>query len=228
VLGPKLTRNDLGDGADELHRRAIAGDTDARNILVEANLKLAGGYASRWSRRFHPMPKEDVVACACRGLLDAASSHDPSRGAPFSVTAEMAMRRAVEDGYADFVRWRTLPRKFVLRPKKYIESLSDPDLKKELESEPPPSPSRFADGEEFDIEGGDHRAAVEARIDAQVAVGWLTGRGRVAVALHYGIGSSRPMDFAEVGREMGVSYNRAGDIVRASVKWLREKHGAAS
>ena len=86
-----------------LARRILAGDAEARDHLVRANLRLVVHLARRFANR--GLPLEDLIAEGNVGLLRAAEGFDPDVGTRFVTYAtywvHQSIRRAVyRDGSA--------------------------------------------------------------------------------------------------------------------------------
>ncbi len=83
----------VGEGADLIRKAGVA----ARNALVEANLRLATLYIRHLIQKgwiWHEQDRDDLIATATLGLVQAADTYDPSR-ATFSVHAFWAMKHTV-------------------------------------------------------------------------------------------------------------------------------------
>lgn len=80
-------------------RRAVAGDQDAIDLLVESNIKLVI-YIALWYRT---LPIMDLVSAGCVRLLHAARTFDPERGVRFITYAwpviENGIRKCIKDHY---------------------------------------------------------------------------------------------------------------------------------
>jgi RNA polymerase primary sigma factor len=76
-----------------LTRRAQAGDRDARQKLVEANMRLVINIAK--SYRNKSIPLEDLIQEGAIGLMQAAERFDPDRGFRFSTYATHWVRQAI-------------------------------------------------------------------------------------------------------------------------------------
>jgi RNA polymerase primary sigma factor len=87
------------DAERQLARRVADGDWDARNHIVQANLRLVVRLASGYTGK--GLPLEDLVAEGNLGLIRAAELFDPSRGVRFSTYAghwvRQSMRRALSN-----------------------------------------------------------------------------------------------------------------------------------
>lgn len=75
-----------------------AGDTDARNALLRANLSLVHHVARKLARSLaDEADLDELVSAGTMGLMSAAESFDPSRGLAFSTFAVPRIRGAILD-----------------------------------------------------------------------------------------------------------------------------------
>jgi RNA polymerase primary sigma factor len=90
-----LTRHKLLSHEDEirLSGRVKAGDSRAKQELVEANMRLVINIAKHYH---HPLvPFEDLVQEGAIGLMTAAERYDPERGYRFSTYATHWIKQAI-------------------------------------------------------------------------------------------------------------------------------------
>ncbi len=81
------------DEEQALLARIRAGDRDARNLLVESNLRYVVRVAS--SFKDLGLPLEDMIHEGCLGLIEAAEKYDPARGTRFITCAHWWIRKAL-------------------------------------------------------------------------------------------------------------------------------------
>lgn len=91
----------------DLSRRTKAGDTKARQRLIEKNLRLVISVAKKY--RGMGMPFEDLIQEGNIGLMKAIEKFDPDRGWRFSTYATWWIRQAVQRSVADKGRTIRVP-----------------------------------------------------------------------------------------------------------------------
>ncbi len=77
----------------ELAKRARKGDEEAKQKLVEANMRLVMNIAKHYRNAL--VPFEDLVQEGAIGLMNAVERYDPSRGYRFSTYATHWIRQAI-------------------------------------------------------------------------------------------------------------------------------------
>lgn len=88
---PRLTR-------DEEHataQRSRDGDSEARSLLVRANLRFVVNVARKYATT--GVPLLDLISAGNLGLVSAADKYDPDRGVKFISFAVWSIRRAIQD-----------------------------------------------------------------------------------------------------------------------------------
>ena len=98
-----------GDEADELARRAQAGDDAAREQLIERLLPLVHSTARRYQTE--GLEQVDLLQEGIVGLLRALQRFDPQRGVPFAAFATWWIRQSLQEARSDFMRPMRLPPK---------------------------------------------------------------------------------------------------------------------
>ena len=98
-----------GDEADELARRAQAGDDAAREELIRRLLPLVHATARRYQTE--GLEQADLLQEGIVGLLRALQRYDPARGAPFAAFATWWIRQSLQEARSDFMRPMRLPPK---------------------------------------------------------------------------------------------------------------------
>ena len=105
----RIARGGLLDHGEELDlaRRARAGDGEARQRLVEKNLRLAASVARKY--RGQGLPFEDLIQEGNIGLIKAVEKFDPEMGNRFSTYATWWIRQSIQRAIGDKGRGIRLP-----------------------------------------------------------------------------------------------------------------------
>jgi RNA polymerase sigma factor (sigma-70 family) len=98
-----------GDEADELARRAQAGDDAAREALIQRLLPLVHATARRYQTE--GLEQADLLQEGIVGLLRALQRFDPEHGVPFAAFATWWIRQSLQEARSDFMRPMRLPPK---------------------------------------------------------------------------------------------------------------------
>ncbi len=116
-------------GAEEeraVARAAVAGDFDARQAMIERNLRLVVSIARHYLNR--GLPLLDLVEEGNLGLMHAIGKYDPERGFRFSTYASWWIRQSIERAIMNQARTVRLPvhvvkeMNIVLRARRHIEA----------------------------------------------------------------------------------------------------------
>jgi RNA polymerase primary sigma factor len=114
---------------------AVARGQDARQRLVEANLRLVVSVARRYMNRGIPLP--DLIQEGNMGLLRAVEKFDYRRGFKFSTYATWWIRQAVTRAIADHARTIRIPVHMVETINRLVRTLSR--LQQQFGREPTPA-----------------------------------------------------------------------------------------
>lgn len=93
----------------DLVRRAQAGDTKAREQLIDRLLPLVSSLARRF--RSEGLDQTDLIQEGIVGVLRALDRYEPDRGVPFPAYATLWIRQSLQDARSDFIRPFRLPPK---------------------------------------------------------------------------------------------------------------------
>jgi len=97
----------------ELARRIADGDAEARDVLIESNLRLVVAMARRYQGLGLSFP--DLVQEGTVGLIQAVDRFDPQRGRRFSTYAAWWIRQAIRRALTNDSRTIRLPSRLVAK-----------------------------------------------------------------------------------------------------------------
>jgi len=185
--------------------------------LVEDNLGLLPGLAHQIGQQFPDLDRADLAQAAYPGLVRAAETYDPTRGAAFSTwffwKGRDAIQRELPALLADAgIR---VPRR---APRPSVSSLDAPDDNGHERA------SRLAsDGSTCPAEAAQ---LAENRDHVRDALGRLRfPRDARVVALRFGLDGEPPMTLREIGEVLGVGVERVQQLETRALAELRDLLG---
>jgi RNA polymerase primary sigma factor len=118
----EVSRYDLLTAAQEvdLAKRIERGDAQAKNLLINSNLRLVVSIARKYQG--HELALLDLIQEGILGLIRAAEKFDWRRGYKFSTYATWWIRQAVERGLANGARTIRLPVYLVERERRIVRT----------------------------------------------------------------------------------------------------------
>lgn len=190
--------------------RMLAGDLNARNTLVEHNLRLVAHIVKKYYTQSNE--QDDLVSIGTIGLIKGVSSYRPEKGVRLATYAA----KCVENEILMYFRGR----------KKLQGEVS---LNDSLDAD--------ADGESLylmdvigvedtmyaDIQDRDDCILIRRLVDE-----CLTEREREVVAARYGLGGRLPRTQREVAEKLGISRSYVSRIEKRALQKLEEALGARS
>jgi RNA polymerase primary sigma factor len=194
----------------DLSKQAKAGDTKARQRLIEKNLRLVISVAKKY--RGMGLPFEDLIQEGNIGLMKAIEKFDPDRGWRFSTYATWWVRQAVQRAVADKGRTIRVPVHMSEKIRKTARTYNE--LSAELEREPTDK-------------------------EVAERLGWTVEEVRnVKDVMPHATSLNQPLGSEEDGSELGEliederASDTAGEVMRemeteglqAAIDWLPERH----
>jgi RNA polymerase primary sigma factor len=241
------------DEERELAWRIAAGDAEARDHLVRANLRLVVSLARRYAGR--GLPTEDLIAEGNLGLFRAAERFDASMNTRFSTYAGYWVKQSFRRALANTARTVRVPA--------YMSGLlggwrrAAAELREELRREPSEaevgarlglSPRllraaqraiRAQAGGAREQDGGpsltdlprgeapDAQAALAEEMRRLLGMlGGMDEREAAVLRLRFGLDGVAPKTLREVGEGLGVTRERVRQIELAALRRLRGLMGA--
>ena len=192
--------------AEEKHylKLAAEGDMDARNVLIERNLRLVAHIMKKYYTL--TSDQEDLVSIGTIGLIKGISTFDASKGARLATYAA----RCVENEILMHFRSQKKTAQDVSLSD-FIETGSDGAALSLMDV--------VAEDEDLleQISGREQRAQVRRAVDAV-----LTEQERQVIALRYGLDSGIPRRQREVAAITGISRSYVSRIEKRALEKLRQ------
>ena len=190
-----------------LARAAQAGDQKAVNALIEANLR----FVIQVARQYQGMglELEDLIAFGNIGLFEAVERFNPDKGVKFITFAVWYIRAELQKALNDYSRVVRIPSHKTGTEEQYVKSIHTPvgdDDNKET----------YADRYLAADSTKSARDTADLRFDLQRALGQLKPKQREAISRFYGIGLEYPQCMDQIAEEMGVTNERARQLVRGA------------
>ena len=190
---------------EERHYLALSaqGDVEARNILVERNLRLVAHIMKKYYAQ--TSDQEDLISIGTIGLIKGISTFDPSKGARLATYAA----RCVENEILMYFRAGR-------------KSAQDVSLSDYIETGTDGAPLALMDVVSEDVDLTEQVAGKETVEQLRRAVDTcLTQQERLVIRLRYGLETEIPLRQREVADRTGISRSYVSRIEKRALKKLR-------
>ena len=188
----------------EYLKKAAEGDLEARNILIEKNMRLVAHIMKKYYA--NTSDQEDLISIGTIGLIKAITTFDQSKGARLATYAA----RCVENEILMHFRGQ--------RKNAMDVSLSD-YIESGTEGTPLERMELIADDVDL-LDQVAHREAVRKLREAVDKV--LTDQERTVICLRYGLDGRNAMKQREVGEYTGISRSYISRIEKRALEKLRK------
>ena len=183
--------------------RAAQGDLEARNILVERNLRLVAHVMKKYYAQ--TADQEDLISIGTIGLIKGVSTFDASKGARLATYAA----RCVENEILMYFRSQR-------------KTAQDVSLSDYIETGAEGAPLELMDvlSEDCDLLEEVSGRETVARL-RQAVEGCLSEQERQVVVLRYGLGGGTPLRQRQVAERLGISRSYISRIEKRALGKLR-------
>ena len=183
--------------------RAAQGDLEARNILVERNLRLVAHVMKKYYAQ--TADQEDLISIGTIGLIKGVSTFDASKGARLATYAA----RCVENEILMYFRSQR-------------KSAQDVSLSDYIETGAEGAPLELMDVLSEDCDLLEEVSGRETVVELRRAVErCLSEQERQVVVLRYGLGGETPLQQRQVAERLGISRSYISRIEKRALGKLR-------
>ncbi len=189
----------------EYFERMANGDMDARNILIERNLRLVAHIAKKFS--VSVSEADDIISVGTVGLIKAIDSFRPECGTRFATYAV-----------------RCLQNEILMYFRSQKKHLADTSINDVLDIDKDGNPLTYMDILSVDDD-------IAERIDTKIKIERLMKcidevlnvREKQIIFMRYALGFSKPMTQREIAKKLGISRSYVSRIENAAIDKLKNK-----
>jgi len=185
--------------------RAKEGDLEARNILIERNLRLVAHIMKKYYAQ--TADQEDLISIGTIGLIKGISTFDPEKGVRLATYAA----RCVENEILMYFRAQR-------------KSAQDVSLSDYIETGGDGGPLELMDvvSDEVDLLEQVEARETEAQLRSAIRQ-CLTEQERLVIELRYGLNGGSPKRQRELAEITGISRSYISRIEKRALRKLKEK-----
>ena len=182
-----------------------SGDTEAKNRLIEHNLRLVAHIIKKYYSNYSP--QEDLISIGTIGLIKGINSFDYTKGTRLATYAS-----------------RCIENEILMHFRSQKKSAQDISMSEPIDTDSEGNPLTLSD-----IVYTDDTIADD--LDKKIKIEKLReyidemddSRDREIILKRYGLFMSKPMTQREIAEEMGISRSYVSRIEKRALKKLREK-----
>ena len=188
----------------EYLQRSAQGDLEARNILIERNLRLVAHIMKKYYAQ--TSDQEDLISIGTIGLIKAVSTFDVSKGARLATYAA----RCVEN-------------EILMHFRAQRKSAQDVSLSDYIESGSDGAALSLMDVVSEDADLLEQVTTRESVQQLRRVIGtYLTQQEQLVITLRYGLGGEKPKRQREVAQVCGISRSYISRIEKRALEKLRQ------
>lgn len=223
----------------ELGALSLNGDVEARNALVEGNIRLVSSYARKYIAR---QDYDDIVSEGICGLIRAAEMFDPSLGFRFSTYAMTKIMQKVQEHIANERGTRRYAYSYAIRAAAHADevgvkpsSLSVDEICELFGTTQVRAKTIKAAVINMNRESNDlpkEKVSTETRPDikaeqnemiAKVLVAFMTldKRKQTIIRMRFGI-DTEPLTLKKIGKKLMICRERVRQLEQAAIKTMKE------
>jgi len=186
-----------------LLERSANGDLEARNILIERNLRLVAHIMKKYFTQ--TSDQEDLISIGTIGLIKGITTFDASKGARLATYAA----RCVEN-------------EILMHFRSQKKSAQDVSLSDYIETGADGAPLALMDVVSEDLDLLEQVASRETAVQLRKAVAQrLTPQEQTVIRLRYGLDGCPPLRQREVAQKTGISRSYVSRIEKRALEKLR-------
>ena len=189
----------------EYFEKMSAGDTRARQVLIERNLRLVAHIAKKYS--VSPAEADDIISVGTMGLIKAVDSFRPECGTRFATYAV-----------------RCLQNEILMYFRAQKKHLSDTSLNDILDTDKDGNPLTYMD---ILCTEDDIADRIDVKIKAERLMNLidntLNKREKQIIVMRYALGFSKPMTQREIAKKLGISRSYVSRIENGAIQKLRDR-----
>ena len=189
----------------EYFEKMAEGDMNAREVLINRNLRLVAHIAKKFS--VSPSEADDIISVGTMGLIKAVDSFKPECGTRFATYAVKCLQNEI-----------------LMYFRSQKKHLNDTSLNEILDTDKDGNPLTYMDILSVDDDIADK---IDIKIKAEHLMNLiektLTIREKQIIFMRYALGFSKPMTQIEIAEKLGISRSYVSRIENSAIQKLREK-----
>ena len=194
----------------EYLERAAQGDNEARNKLVEHNLRLVAHIIKKYYGV--QTEQDDLVSIGTIGLIKAVNTFKPDKNIRLSFSAS-----------------RCIENEILMHFRSVKKSAQDVSLNETIDTDNDGNPLTLMDIMAVDdtiLDDLDRK--LNSRKLGQFIREELSGREKTVILLRYGLGGTEPLTQKEIAKQLGISRSYVSRIETKALKKLKKRFDSSS